>query len=140
MLSPSSSPRARCHLGLSEVSAETVRRAHAVHPITAVQSEYSLWTRTMADEVLPTMREPGIGLVTYSPLGHGFLTGAITSDADVEALADGDWRKTTPRFTGDNLTRNRQLAAVVRDVSQPLGASSWAGRAHDARRPSGGLR
>lgn len=111
------------HIGLSEASADTVRRAHAVHPITAVQSEYSLWTRTVADEVLPTMRELGIGLVPYAPLGHGFLTGTIRSQADVDALDENDWRKTNPRFTGDNLTRNLELARTVQAVADEVEAT-----------------
>ena len=88
------------HLGLSEASAETIRRAHAVHPITAVQSEYSLWTRDVEEEILPTLEELGIALVAYSPLGRGFLSGRFTSP---EELDEGDFRRYGPRFTGENL-------------------------------------
>ena len=96
------------HLGLSEVSAATLRRAHAVHPITAVQSEYSLWTRDPEPHVLPACRELGVGFVPFSPLGRAMLTGAIT---DADAIAEeGDMRGTMPRFQGDNLARN--LATV----------------------------
>src|SRR4051812_49385890 len=91
------------HIGLSEAWIGTIRRAHAVHPITALQSEYSLWTRDPENGVLPVLRELGIGFVPYSPLGHGFLTGVIRSTDD---LADDDWRKTNPRFTGENFRRN----------------------------------
>src|SRR5215213_3539163 len=91
------------YIGLSEPSAETIRRAHAVHPLTAVQSEYSLWTRDLEDEVLPTLRELGIGLVAYSPLGRGFLTGRIRSIDDLE---EGDYRRHSPRFQGENFQRN----------------------------------
>ena len=86
------------YLGLSEASAETIRRAHATHPITAGQSEYSLWTRDPEDEVLATLRELGIGLVAYSPLGRGFLTGRIRS---LEDLSEHDWRRSHPRFQED---------------------------------------
>ena len=96
-------------LGLSEASAATIRRAHAVHPIAAVQSEYSLWTRDPEAEVLPTCKELGIGFVPFSPLGRGFLTGAITS---ADQLGEKDFRRTLPRFEEENLNRN--LAAVER--------------------------
>ena len=89
------------HVGLSEAWADTIRRAHAVHPVSALQSEYSLWTRDQ-DELLPVLRELGIGLVAYSPLGRGFLTGAFRSTADLDQLDDDDFRKTNPRFTGEN--------------------------------------
>ncbi len=102
------------YLGLSEASAETIRRAHAVHPITAVQSEYSLWSRDIEDEVLPAMRELGIGLVAYSPLGRGFLTGRITSPEDFEA---GDFRRYNPRFQGENFARNLALVDRVREIA-----------------------
>jgi aryl-alcohol dehydrogenase-like predicted oxidoreductase len=95
------------YLGLSEASAETIRRAHATHPITAVQSEYSLWTRDPEDDVLATLRELGIGLVAYSPLGRGFLTGQIRSLSD---LPEDDWRRSNPRFQEDAL---RALAWVL---------------------------
>jgi aryl-alcohol dehydrogenase-like predicted oxidoreductase len=107
-------------LGLSEASAETIRRAHAVHPITAVQSEYSLWTRDMEAEVIPTLRELGIGFVPYSPLGRGFLTGAITSPDD---LAEDDWRRTNPRFQGENFARNLALVDQVRAVADAKGVT-----------------
>jgi aryl-alcohol dehydrogenase-like predicted oxidoreductase len=90
-------------IGLSEASAGTIRRAHAIHPITALQTEYSLWTRDVEDEILPTVRELGIGFVPYSPLGRGFLTGAIRS---VDELDADDFRRHNPRFKGDNLERN----------------------------------
>ncbi len=102
------------YLGLSEASAETIRRAHAVHPIAAVQSEYSLWSRDIEDEVLPAMRELGIGLVAYSPLGRGFLTGQIRSPADFE---DGDFRRYNPRFQGENFARNLELVDRVREIA-----------------------
>jgi len=108
------------HIGLSEAWTGTIRRAHAVHPITALQSEYSLWTRDPEPEVLPLLRELGIGFVAYSPLGHGFLTGAIRS---IEDLADNDWRKTNPRFTGANFERNLRIADEVEAVAAQLGAT-----------------
>ncbi|MDG9674063.1 aldo/keto reductase [Micromonospora sp. DH14] len=108
------------HIGLSEASATTIRRAHAVHPVAAVQTEYSLWTRDPETEVLPTLRELGIGLVPYSPLGHGFLTGDIRS---LDGLDAADWRRTNPRFTGDNLTRNLRIVDEVRDVADEVGAT-----------------
>jgi aryl-alcohol dehydrogenase-like predicted oxidoreductase len=102
-------------LGLSEASAETIRRAHAVHPISALQSEYSLWSRDPEEEILPTLRELGIGLVAYSPLGRGFLTGAITSPAD---LAPDDFRRHSPRFQGENFARNLELVDRVREIAR----------------------
>jgi aryl-alcohol dehydrogenase-like predicted oxidoreductase len=108
------------HLGLSEAGPTTIRRAHAVHPITALQSEYSLWTRDPEAEVLPVRRELVIGFVPYSPLGHGFLTGASRSTAD---LADNDWRKTNPRFTGENFEQNLRIADEVADVATEVGAT-----------------
>ncbi|MFF4113030.1 aldo/keto reductase [Streptomyces sp. NPDC001714] len=102
------------HIGLSEASAETIRRADAVHPIAAVQTEYSLWTRDPEDEVLPACRELGIGFVPYSPLGRGFLAGRFSSPDDLDA---GDWRRTGPRFTGDNLEANQRLAAKVKEIA-----------------------
>jgi aryl-alcohol dehydrogenase-like predicted oxidoreductase len=102
------------HIGLSEASADTIRRAHAVHPITAVQSEYSLWTRDPETEVLPTCRELGIGFVAYSPLGRGFLAGRFTSP---DELDEGDFRRSGPRFTGDNLEANLRLAAKVKEIA-----------------------
>ncbi len=109
------------HLGLSEASAATIRRAHAVHPITAVQTEYSLWTRDLEAEILPALDELGIGLVAYSPLGRGFLTGAIRTPDD---LAEDDWRRTNPRFQGENFTRNLQLVDRVRDLAGQKGVTA----------------
>jgi aryl-alcohol dehydrogenase-like predicted oxidoreductase len=103
------------HLGLSEASAETIRRAHATHPITAVQTEYSLWTRDLEAEILPTLRELGIGLVAYSPLGRGFLSGRFRSPDD---LAEDDWRRTQPRFTEENAERNRALVSKVEELAE----------------------
>ncbi|MFD8542024.1 aldo/keto reductase [Streptomyces rubrogriseus] len=108
------------HIGLSEAAAATVRRAHAVHPVAAVQSEYSLWTRDPEAEVLPTLRELGIGLVPYAPLGHGFLTGDIRT---LDGLDAADWRRSNPRFTGDNLTRNLRIVDEVREVADEVGAT-----------------
>jgi aryl-alcohol dehydrogenase-like predicted oxidoreductase len=108
------------HLGLSEAAADTIRRAHATHPITAVQSEYSLWTRDLEDEILPTLRELGIGLVAYSPLGRGFLTGSITSPDD---LGPDDWRRHNPRFQGENFTRNLELVDKVRALADGKGVT-----------------
>jgi len=102
-------------LGLSEASAETIRRAHAVHPITAVQSEYSLWTRDPEAEVLPTCREIGIGFVPYSPLGRGFLTGKIQKPED---LPEDDYRRTTPRFQGENFQRNLEIVKRVEEIAR----------------------
>ncbi|HEX5469539.1 MAG TPA: aldo/keto reductase [Gaiellaceae bacterium] len=102
------------HLGLSEASPETIRRAHAVHPITALQSEYSLWTRDPEDEVLPTVRELGIGFVAYSPLGRGFLSGRISSPDDLDA---DDFRRANPRFQGENFGRNVELVERVREIA-----------------------
>jgi aryl-alcohol dehydrogenase-like predicted oxidoreductase len=108
------------HIGLSEASPATIRRAHAVHPVAALQTEYSLWTRDPEAEILPTLRELGIGLVPYSPLGHGFLTGEIRS---LEGLDDDDWRRTNPRFTGGNLERNLRIVDEVRAVAAEVGAT-----------------
>lgn len=107
------------HLGLSEASAETIRRAHAVHPVTALQTEYSLFTRHLEDEIWPLLSELGIGLVPYSPLGRGLLTGAITSESD---LADGDSRTTAyfPRFQGEALESNLALVAKIREIADRL--------------------
>src|SRR5919106_2189078 len=102
------------HLGLSEASSETIERAHAVHPISALQSEYSLWTRDIESDVLPTCRSLGIGFVPYSPLGRGFLTGAITSTQD---LAEDDWRRHHPRFQQGNIERNRELVARIEELA-----------------------
>ena len=108
------------HLGLSEAGPTTIRRANAVHPITAVQSEYSLWTRDPESHVLPVLRELGIGFVPYSPLGHGFLTGAIRN---LDDLDDNDWRRTNPRFTGDNFERNLRIADEVAAIAAELDAT-----------------
>ncbi|AGL18598.1 aldo/keto reductase [Actinoplanes sp. N902-109] len=109
------------HIGLSEAAPGTIRRAHAVHPITAVQSEYSLWTRDPEAEVLPTLRALGIGFVPYSPLGRGFLTGAITSPADFD---DDDFRKDNPRFQGENFDRNLSIVDEVKAVAAEAGATT----------------
>jgi aryl-alcohol dehydrogenase-like predicted oxidoreductase len=108
------------HIGLSEAAAETIRRANAVHPITAVQTEYSLWTRDPEAEVLPTCRELGIGFVAYSPLGRGFLAGRFTSP---DELDENDFRRTGPRFTGENLEANLELAAKVRQIAAEKGVT-----------------
>src|SRR5258707_3906538 len=102
-------------LGLSEASAQTVRRAHPVHPITALQTEYSLWSRDVEDEILPTVRELGIGFVAYSPLGRGFLTGQIKGPEDI---AEGDWRKNHPRFQGENFQKNLDLVRRVEALAR----------------------
>ena len=108
------------HFGLSEASAQTIRRAHAVQPVSALQTEYSLWTRDVEAEILPLLRELGIGFVPYSPLGHGLLTGQIRSAADIP---DDDWRKTNPRFVGENFTRNLRLVDEVRAIGAEIGAT-----------------
>jgi aryl-alcohol dehydrogenase-like predicted oxidoreductase len=109
------------HLGLSEASVETIRRAHAVHPITAVQTEYSLWTRDVDQEILPTLNELGIALVAYSPLGRGFLSGRFTSP---EELDEGDFRRYGPRFTGENLRQNLTLAERVKELAGEKGITA----------------
>lgn len=109
------------YLGLSEASAATIRRAHAVHPISTLQSEYSLWERGIEAEIIPTLRELGIGLVPYSPLGRGFLTG-ITKRAD--EFPDGDWRKVNvPRFQGENFDRNLALVELVKEIATRKGCT-----------------
>ena len=108
------------HIGLSEAGPATIRRAHAVHPVAALQTEYSLWTRDPEAEPLPLLRELGIGFVPYSPLGHGFLTGEIRSP---EQLSDDDWRKTNPRFTGENFQRNLRIVDEVQAVAAEAGAT-----------------
>jgi aryl-alcohol dehydrogenase-like predicted oxidoreductase len=108
------------HIGLSEAGPETIRRAHAVHPIAALQTEYSLWTRDPEAELLPLLRELGIGFVPYSPLGHGFLTGKIRSP---EQLADDDWRKTNPRFTEGNFEKNLRIVDEVEAVASEVDAT-----------------
>ncbi|MGH2703120.1 MAG: aldo/keto reductase [Actinomycetota bacterium] len=109
------------YLGLSEASSETIERAHAVHPISALQSEYSLWTRDVESGVLTTCRSLGIGFVPYSPLGRGFLTGAITSTGD---LAADDWRRRHPRFQEGNIERNRELVARIEELAAAKGVST----------------
>jgi aryl-alcohol dehydrogenase-like predicted oxidoreductase len=106
------------HIGLSEAAPETIRRAHAVHPITALQSEYSLWSRDVEVEILPTCRELGIGFVPYSPLGRGFLSGRFTSP---DELDEGDFRRSGPRFTGENLDANLKLAAKLAEIANEKG-------------------
>ncbi|THG32984.1 aldo/keto reductase [Naasia lichenicola] len=108
------------HIGLSEASSATIRRAHAVHPVTALQSEYSLWTRDPEGDVLPTLRELGIGLVPYSPLGRGFLTGAVRS---VDQLDADDFRRANPRFQGENLEANLAIVDSVERVATEVGAT-----------------
>jgi aryl-alcohol dehydrogenase-like predicted oxidoreductase len=108
------------HIGLSEAAPETLHRANAVHPITALQSEYSLWTRDPEAEVLPTCRELGIGFVPYSPLGRGFLAGRFSSP---EELDEDDFRRRGPRFTGENLEANRDLAAKVKEFAAEKGVT-----------------
>jgi aryl-alcohol dehydrogenase-like predicted oxidoreductase len=108
------------HLGLSEAGPGTIRRAHAVHPIAAVQTEYSLWSRDVEAEVLPTLKELGIGLVAYSPLGRGFLTGAIKSYNDLPA---DDYRRTNPRFTPENFDKNLELVAVIERLAADKGVT-----------------
>jgi aryl-alcohol dehydrogenase-like predicted oxidoreductase len=108
------------HIGLSEASADTIRRAHAVHPVAALQTEYSLWTRDPEDELLPLLRRLGIGFVPYSPLGHGFLTGQIRT---VDDIPDDDWRKGNPRFTGENFQRNLRIIDEVQTIAAEAGAT-----------------
>ena len=104
------------HIGLSEAGPATIRRAHAVHPVTAVQTEYSLWTRDPEAEILPVLRELGIGFVPYSPLGRGFLTGTIRSLNDLDA---DDWRRTNHRSADGNLERNLRIVDEVRAPDRP---------------------
>jgi aryl-alcohol dehydrogenase-like predicted oxidoreductase len=108
------------HLGLSEASPQTIRRAHAVHPITALQTEYSLWTRDPEADVLPTVRELGIGFVAYSPLGRGFLTGRFTSPDD---FPEGDFRANHPRFQGENFQANLDLVERVKAIADEKGCT-----------------
>jgi len=109
------------HIGLSEASGGTIRRAHAVHPVAAVQTEYSLWTRHVEENILPTMRELGIGLVAYSPLGRGFLSGRFKSPEDLD---EGDFRRHGPRFTGENLDANLKLVAKLEELAAEKGVTS----------------
>jgi aryl-alcohol dehydrogenase-like predicted oxidoreductase len=108
------------HIGLSEASPDTIRRAHAVHPVAALQTEYSLWTRDPEAELLPLLRRLGVGFVPYSPLGHGFLTGQIRTVDDIPA---DDWRKTNPRFTGENFRLNLRIVDEVHAVAADAGAT-----------------
>lgn len=108
------------HFGLSEANPETIRRAHAVQPVTALQSEYSLWTRNIEAEILPTLRELGIGLVPYSPLGRGFLTGSVKPDT----VAEGDFRHTMPRFSGDAGAHNYQLVEALKALAAEKGCTA----------------
>jgi aryl-alcohol dehydrogenase-like predicted oxidoreductase len=108
------------HIGLSEAAPETLRRGHAVHPITALQTEYSLWTRDVEDEILPTCRELGVGFVAYSPLGRGFLSGRFKSGADLD---ESDFRRSGPRFTGEALEHNQKLAAKVEEIAAQKGCT-----------------
>jgi aryl-alcohol dehydrogenase-like predicted oxidoreductase len=108
------------YIGLSEAGPDTIRRAHAVHPLAALQTEYSLWTRDPEAELLPLLRQLGIGFVPYSPLGHGFLTGQIRT---VDDIPNDDWRKTNPRFTGANFKRNLRIVEEVDAVAAEAGAT-----------------
>jgi aryl-alcohol dehydrogenase-like predicted oxidoreductase len=108
------------HFGLSEAGPETIRRAHSVQPVSALQTEYSLWTRDVERDILPLLRELGIGFVPYSPLGHGLLTGQIRS---VDDFPDDDWRKTNPRFIGENFQRNLALVDEVTAIGAEIGAT-----------------
>lgn len=108
------------YIGLSEADPDIIARAHKVHPVSALQTEYSLWTRDVEAEILPTVRRLGIGFVAYAPLGRGFLSGAIRSRDD---LQPGDWRLENPRFTDEAIAKNSQLADVVADIAKELGAT-----------------
>lgn len=108
------------HLGLSEAAPDTIRRAHAVHPIAGLQTEYSLWSRDPEDELLALCAELGIAFVAYSPLGRGFLTGAIRSEED---LAPDDWRRTNPRFQGENFQKNLELVTAVQEMAREKGCT-----------------
>lgn len=108
------------HIGLSETSPATIRRVHTVHPIAALQTEYSLWTRDVENEILPLLRELGIGFVPYSPLGHGLLTGQIRT---VDDFPVDDWRKTNPRFTGENFQRNLAIVDEVQAIGAEIDAT-----------------
>jgi aryl-alcohol dehydrogenase-like predicted oxidoreductase len=119
------------HIGLSEAGPDTIRRAHGVRPVAALQTEYSLWTRDPEDQLLRLLPELGIGFVPYSPLGHGFLTGQIRTVAD---LPDDDWRKTNPRFVGENFERNLRIVAEVEAVATEIGATCLRDRADRRKR------
>jgi aryl-alcohol dehydrogenase-like predicted oxidoreductase len=109
------------HLGLSEAAPQTIRRAHATHPITALQTEYSLWSRDPEDEILRTVRELGIGFVAYSPIGRGFLSGRIKSVDDLEA---GDFRRNNPRFLGENFQKNLDVVTRVEEIAREKGVTA----------------
>ena len=109
------------YLGISEAAPETIRRAHEVHPISALQTEYSLWSRDVEDEILPTVRELGIGFVAYSPLGRGFLTGQIQRFED---LPEGDFRRSSPRFQGENFQKNLELVGRVKEIANEKGVAA----------------
>jgi aryl-alcohol dehydrogenase-like predicted oxidoreductase len=109
------------YLGLSEAAPDTIRRAHATHPISALQTEYSLWSRELEAEILPTIRELGIGLVPYAPLGRGFLTGRYRS---TDTLADDDFRRSVPRFRGENLDRNMATVEAVEALAAEKGVTA----------------
>jgi aryl-alcohol dehydrogenase-like predicted oxidoreductase len=109
------------YLGMSEAAPATIRRAHAVHPISALQTEYSLWSRDPEDEILPTIRELGIGFVPYSPLGRGFLSGGFKT---VEDLAPDDYRRNSPRFQGENFAKNLELVAQIQAIAAEKGATA----------------
>ncbi|MGC5773135.1 aldo/keto reductase [Paenibacillus pabuli] len=109
------------YIGLSEASAETIRRANAVHPITALQTEYSLWSRELEDEILPVLEELNIGLVPYSPLGRGFLTGQIQS---IDDLAADDYRRHYPRFQGENFEKNLEVVHLIQDLAKQKGCTA----------------
>ncbi|MGI9049529.1 MAG: aldo/keto reductase [Rubrobacteraceae bacterium] len=108
------------YLGISEAAPETIRKAHAVHPITALQTEYSLWSRDVEDGILPTVRELGIGFVAYSPLGRGFLTGQFEKFED---LPEGDYRRSSPRFQGENFQKNLEMVERVREIASEKGVT-----------------
>jgi aryl-alcohol dehydrogenase-like predicted oxidoreductase len=109
------------YLGISEAAPRTIRRAHSVHPVSALQTEYSLWSRDVEDEILPTVRELGIGFVAYSPLGRGFLTGQIRRFED---LPEDDFRRTSPRFQGENFEKNLELVDRVKEIASEKGVTS----------------
>jgi aryl-alcohol dehydrogenase-like predicted oxidoreductase len=109
------------YLGLSEAAPQTIRRAHAVHPITALQTEYSLWSRDPEDDILPTVRELGIGFVAYSPIGRGFLSGRFKTIDDLEA---GDYRRLSPRFQGENFERNLDLVQRIEEIANEKGVTT----------------
>jgi aryl-alcohol dehydrogenase-like predicted oxidoreductase len=109
------------YIGLSEADAQTIARAHAVHPISALQTEYSLWSREVEADILPTIRRLNIGFVAYSPLGRGFLSGAVRSRSDLEP---GDWRLENPRFTDEAIAKNGQLADAVAEIAKEIGATT----------------